>query len=126
MWVDGRQVKRSSKSTDKQAARDLRDELLGKRSRGEFVVAGKWPSCGELLQQYLSYAQRELGANTAYIYELVIRAHLLPFFGLIPCDKLTVEDLLRYRKRREAQDVEPSTVNSELARLSAALYLARK
>ena len=57
---------------------------------------------------------------------MVIRAHLLPFFGLIPCDKRTVEDLLRCRKRREAQDVEPSTVNSELARLSAALYLARK
>lgn len=124
VWVDGKPIKRSSHSEDKQAARDLRDELLGKRRAGEFVVAGQWPSCGELLEQFLDYAKRELKPETAYIYELVVRAHLLPFFGRVPIDKLTVEELRSYRRKRGGS-VKDTTINRELALLSSALYRAR-
>jgi len=35
IYVDGRQIKRSSRSSDYQVAVKLRDKLLGQRARGE-------------------------------------------------------------------------------------------
>jgi hypothetical protein len=73
MWVDGRRIKRSSKRTDQQAARDLRDELLGKRSRGEFVVTGKWPSCSSSTSP-----MRTANSRAPTSSRCVVKAHLLP------------------------------------------------
>jgi len=53
-WVDGRQVRKSSGSVWRQDAVHLRDQLLGKKARGEVadVVVAK-VTCGESLDDLL-------------------------------------------------------------------------
>lgn len=53
-WVDGKQVQKSSGSTNMQDAKKLRDQILGKKARGKIVVSqAAKVTCGELLDDFL-------------------------------------------------------------------------
>ena len=81
-WVDGRQIQRSSRSTNIQDAKRLRDQILGKKARGEMgSFATDRITCNELLDDLLEHAKANIKASTAEILELVIEASLRPFFG---------------------------------------------
>src|SRR5690349_22296254 len=54
-WADGRQIQKSSGSTKRQDAVRLRDQLLGKKARGEMgPAAADKVTCGELLDDLRS------------------------------------------------------------------------
>jgi integrase len=126
-WVDGRQVQKSSGSTRRQDAVQLRDQLLGKKARGEVadVVAAK-VTCGELLDDLLEYAQANIKPTTAHVWKLVIEATIRPFFGHIRVAKLTTEKLKEFRKKRAAEGRSEATSNRELSVLRTALNRGRK
>ena len=44
--------------------------------------------------------------------------HLTPFFGQCPLNKLSTDEIERYKKARLAQSAKPATINRELAVLS--------
>src|ERR1700688_3689408 len=68
-WVNGRQVQRSSRSTNIQDAKRLRDQILGKKSRGEMAnAAADKITCGELLDDLLEHAKANIKAATAKIW----------------------------------------------------------
>ena len=57
-YVNGQQVVRSSRSTNIQDAKRLRDQILGKKSRGELGDATSANvTCGELLDDLLDHAK---------------------------------------------------------------------
>lgn len=75
-WVDGKQVQRSSGSTNIQDAKKLRDQILGKKARGEIVVSEPAKvTCGELLDDLLAhYASGNAKPTTTQVFKWCIEA----------------------------------------------------
>jgi integrase len=126
-WANGRQIQKSSGSTKRQDAVRLRDQLLGKKARGEMGNAGvERITCGELLDDLLEYAKANIKASTEKIWRLVIEANIRPFFGHRRAINLTTDILKDYRRKRLSEKRGESTCNRELSILRTALNLARK
>ena len=117
-YVNGRQVQRSSRSNNIQDAKRLRDEILGKKARGEMGdSASQKITCGELLDDLLEYGKSNIKASTAHIWKLVIKANIRPFFGHLKAATLTTEKLKDYRRKRLAEGRSEGTCNRELSML---------
>jgi len=126
-FVDGRQVQRSSRSSNLQDAKRLRDQILGKKARGEMGnSAAEKITCGELLDDLLEYARTNLKASTAHMFKLVIEANVRPFFGHLRAAVLTTERFKEYRRKRLAEGRAETTCNRELSILRVALNRGRK
>src|ERR1700738_2119614 len=126
-WIDGKQYQKSSRSSDIRDAKKLRDQILGKKARGEVgnVVADKI-TCGQLLDDLLEHADANIKASTAKIWRLVIEANIRPFFAHVRAAALTTEKLKDYRRKRIGDGRSESTCNRELSILRTALNLGRK
>ncbi len=126
-WADGRQVQKSCGSERRQDAVLLRDQLLGKKARGETPdsIAAK-VTCGELLDDLLEYAGDNIKSTTARVWKLVIEATIRPFFGHLRAAKLTTEKMKEFRKKRSDEGRSVSTSNRELSILRTALNRGRK
>ncbi len=126
-WVDGKQYQKSSHSSDVRDARRLRDEILGRKVRGEVGnVAVERTTCGQLLDDLLEHAEANAKGSTAKIWRLVIESNLRPFFGHLKPAALTTEKLKDYRRKRTAEGRSEATCNRELSLLRIALNLGRK
>jgi integrase len=126
-WADGRQIQRSSGSQKRQDAVKLRDQLLGKKARGEMgdAVSAK-VTCGELLDDLLEYAESNIKPSTAHIWKLVVEANIRPFFGHLRAAALTTEKLKEFRRKRLAEGRSDSTANRDLSILRTALNRGKK
>jgi integrase len=126
-YVDGQQVVRSSRSANVQDAKRLRDQILGKKSRGELgdtVTANV--TCGELLDDLLEHAKANIKASTEKIWRFVVEASIRPFFGHRKAANLTTAIFKEYRRQRLAEGKSDSTCNRELSMLRTAFNLGRK
>ena len=115
-WADGRQVQKSSGSERRQDAVHLRDQLLGRKARGETanVIAAR-VTCGELLDDLLAYAEVNIKPTTAHVWKLCIDANVRPFFGHLKAASLTTAKLQEYRRKRTEGGRSQSTANRELS-----------
>lgn len=126
-WVDCVQRQKSSKSSNIQDAKKLRDQILGKKARGEMAqFASEKITCGELLDDVLRHAEENAKASTAKIWKLVIEANLRPFFGKLKAAKLSTERMREYRVKRKAAERSDATVNRELSILRTAFNVGWK
>jgi integrase len=126
-WVDGVQRQKSSKSSNIQDAKKLRDQILGRKARGEIGNANiEKVSCSQLLDDILEHSEANAKASTAKIWRLVIDANLRPFFGHLRASALTTEKLKEYRRKRLSEGRTEATCNRELSILRTALNLGRK
>jgi integrase len=126
-WIDGKQYQKSSGSSDIKDAKKLRDQILGKKARGEVgnVVADKI-TCGQLLDDVLRHVAENGKASTAKVWKLVIDANLRPFFGHLKAATLSTDRMREYRDQRQAEGRAGSTCNRELSILRTAFNLGRK
>lgn len=126
-WVDGRQVQKSTRSAKLQDAKRLRDQILGRKSRGELYNFGvDRITCGELLDDFLIRAEVNSKPATVRIWRFVIEANIRPFFGHRKAVAVTTELLREYRRKRLSQGRSETTVNRELSLLRIAFNLGRK
>jgi len=126
-WADGRQIQKSSGSRKRQDAVRLRDQLLGKKVRGELGnTAAERVTCGEILDDLLEHAKSNFKASTEKIWRLVIEANIRPFFGDRKATNVTTAMLKEYRRRRLAEGRSESTCNREISILRTAFNLGRK
>lgn len=124
VYVDGKPLRKSSKSSKLDDAKRLRDRLLGQKDRGE--ISGGRPdrvTVGELLDDFLEHADSNVRASTAYIYRKVTENSLRPFFGALKAQKVTTEILKHYRRKRIAEGRSDSTANRELSLVRIAFRL---
>lgn len=126
-WADGRQMQKSSGSSKRQDAVRLRDQLLGKKVRGEIgsAVVEKI-TCGELLDDLLEHAASNIKPSTTKVWKLVIEANIRKFFGHRKASALTTAMMKDYRRKRLAEGRSESTANRELSILRTAFNLGRK
>lgn len=127
-WVqifqDGKQIGKSSKSTKKSEAVNLRNQLLAKKERGETQggMAEK-VSIGELLDEVL---KSDIKESTRYIWEKVVEKSIRPFFGHLRAKRLSTDHMDEYREKRKTEGRSDATVNRELSILRTAFHNARK
>ena len=122
--VDGRPVFESSKSAKYDDAKKLLAKLQGKKARGE--VTGGAPDkvlIGELLDDVLT---SDIEESTRYIWKLVVKKNIRPFFGHIKAARLSTDLMDDYREKRKAEGCVDATVNRELTILRTAFHNARK
>ena len=67
--------------------------------------------------KYLEKLESEDGKNLR-IKHLQMKLHLIPFFGQTPLGKVSSSDIEQYKKLRQENNVQPSTINRELATIS--------
>jgi hypothetical protein len=106
-WVEGKQIQKSSGSTNIQDAKKLRDQILGKKARGEIIVgeAGK-VTCGQLMDDLLAhYGAGNAKPTTTRIFRWCIEANLKPYFGNVKAASLSTHKLKLYRDKRKADGV---------------------
>ena len=126
-WSDGRQIQKSSGSSKRQDAVRLRDQLLGKKARGELgPAAADKVTCAELLDDLLEHARHNVKASTERIWKLVVEASIRPFFGHRKAANLSTAILKEYRRKRLAEGRSEATCNRELSMLRTAFHLGRK
>ena len=122
--VNGRPIYESSKSTKKSDAISLRDNLLGKKHRGEITCgAPDKVLIGELLDDVL---KSDIKDSTRYVWEKVIDKNIRPVFGKVRAAQLTTDHMESYRKRRTDDGKTDATVNRELSIMRTAFHNARK
>jgi integrase len=126
-WVDGKQYQKSSHSTDISDAKKLRDQILGRKVRGEIGdTTIQKITCEELLDDLLEHARSNAKASTAKVWQLVVDSNLRPFFGHFKATRITTEKLKEYRRKRVAEGRSEATCNRELSLLRIAFNLGRK
>ena len=90
------------------AARQLRDELLARRGRGETVAPDSRPRLGEAVELWLAGPVLDLRATTQAGYRSAVEQHLCPRYGNRRLDSITPDDLaalvrdMRERGKSEA------------------------
>lgn len=121
-WVNGRQVQKSSRSTNTHDAKRLRDQILGMKSRGEMInAAADRITCGELLDDLLEHSKTNVKESTAKIWKWCIEANIRAFFGNIKASRLTTETMRDYRRKRLTEGRSETTCNRELSILRISL-----
>ena len=127
LWANGRQIQRSSKSAKREDAVRLRDQLLGRKARGELGISvAHKVTCGELIDDLWEHAVTNYKPSTLEAMKLVLEANVRPFFGRAAAAALTTDKLKEYRRKRLAEGRAEATCNRELSLLRMALYHGRK
>ena len=126
VYVNGKPLRESSKSTKFEDGKRLRDKLLGQKHRGE--ISGGNPArvtVGELLDDFLEHAQSNVRESTAYIYRKVTENSLRPYFATLKACKVTTDKLNEYRRSRVSEGRSESTANRELSLVRIAYRLGQ-
>ncbi|HXD34043.1 MAG TPA: tyrosine-type recombinase/integrase [Pyrinomonadaceae bacterium] len=132
-WVDEYHVQRSTKCTNKRDAADVERAFRTNLAKGEVGLEQKKPvpRFGVAMKDYLAWSEQEHRAhpNTYKRYETSSKA-LLRFFGDSPLDRISPEEIEKYKawrgkqckttrakgKRKVTKKIlKPATVNRELA-----------
>jgi integrase len=124
VYVDGKPILQSSKSSRKSDAVKLRNQLLAKKERGE--ISGGSPDkvlVSELLDDVL---KSDIKESTRYIWGKVIEKSIRPFFGEFKARRVSTDHMERYREKRKDEGRSDATVNRELSILRTAFHNARK
>jgi integrase len=125
-FEDGKQRQVSTRCDRLDKAKKFRDQLLGKKLRGDLNHEASKVTCDELLDDLINHSQTAVKDTTARIWKWCIEANVRPFFGHLKAATLTTEHLREYRSRRTTEGRSDVTVNRELSILRIALNLGRK
>lgn len=126
---DGKRYQRSTKTANRRAAGDIAAAFRTALAKGDVGITERKPIplFGATMADFLAWSVQEHHAHprTAHRYQ-VSSVALLKFFRNIPLDKITSEDVERFKSVRAAEKgirtgrkLRPATVNRELACLRA-------
>jgi len=125
-FEDGKPRQISTRSERMDEAKKFRDQLLGKKLRGELNSSAEKITCGQLLDDVLRHVEENGKASTAKFWQFVTKANLRPFFGHLKAATLSTDRMREYRDKRKAEGRSEATCNRELSLLRTAFNLGRK
>lgn len=126
---EGQRYQKSTKVKNRRAAEDIASAFRTALAKGDvgIVERKRAPSFKQAMSAFLAWSKQEHRAhpNTAERYRYSSAA-LLRFFGDISIDRITPEDVERFKTARSSEEgshtarrLRPATVNRELACLKA-------
>jgi len=105
-------------STELKATKALTKRLMQRDAGVLDVTNDTRVKMSGLAESYKLYAKNSAPKSYDWI-ELVWRVHLEPVFGHLNAGRITVDDIERYRAKRQDDEAAPSTINRECAVLRA-------
>jgi site-specific recombinase XerD len=122
----GRQIRRSTETTDKKLAERIYGKVLG------LIAEGKWferppghdKQVKDMLDRYLHEHSAPNKAATTHRRDQSLAAHLTQAFGTVPVNELRPAHIAAYKATRRAKGAAPKTLNDELGLLRHAYKLA--
>lgn len=132
---NGEHIQKSTKTSNRQAAREIESAYRTKLAKGEVGIEEKQPAPAfrQAMKNFLAWSKQEHDkANTHKRYETSSKP-LLRFFKDTPLDRITLETVEKYKGWRIKQKgirtgkaLKPATVNRELACLKHLFNRFRK
>jgi integrase len=121
----GRQIRRSTETTNKQQAERIYGRVLG------LIAGGKWfdqppaqdKQVNDMLDRYLHEHSAPNKAATTHRRDHSLAAHLRQGFGTVLVNELRPAQIAAYKASRRAEGAAPKTVNDELGLLRHAYKL---
>jgi integrase len=130
LWMaftyQGRQIRRSTETTDKHLAKRIYDKVLGEIAEGKWFekLPGEDKTVAELLNRYLNeYATFHQSSGTA-VGTRIITEELEQVFGTMLLKELTPQRIVSYKVTCREKGLAPATINHRLGILRHAFKLA--
>jgi len=121
----GRQIRRSTGTTDRRLAEAILGKVKVKLIEGEHfdLLEEQERTVKEMLERYAQ--ERALGTNAVGIRrDQGVLTHLLPVFGSMVLAQVTPKSIAAYRTQRQVEKAKPATIVKELGLFKAAFNVA--
>ena len=124
VMYQGRQVRRSTGTSDKKLAQAILSKVRVRIVEGRFFdgLEEQQRTFAEMMERYLK-EQSVLKAPKSYERDAQCLKHLLPFFGAYTLDQITPRRLAEYKALRRLT-AKPATINKELGMVRHAFNVA--
>ena len=122
--VNGRQVRISTRTTDRKLAQRIHDKVVGQIAEGKWFEGslGKRKTFKELADRYLQ--EHSIPKKASSERDLSSLSHLTPFFGTRLLAVISPKLIYEYKNKRRSEGASPSTINREIALMKHAFNLA--
>ena len=129
-WISfifqGRQIRKSTETTDKKLAQRVYDKVKGAIAEGKWFekLPGEENTFKELLEKYLAEYSAVNKAPRSHIRDRSLGRHLTKFFGDYMIVEITPKIISEYKTKRRQEGASPRTLNYELTLMSHTFNLA--
>jgi len=122
----GRQIRRSTETTDKKLAQRILDKVKGEIAEGKWFekLPGEDRTFKEMMDKYMAEHSARNKALKTYLRDKSLADHLLKFFGEMMLTEVCPSHIAEYKNKRRAEGAAPQTINNELSLMSHAFNLA--
>lgn len=122
--VNGRQVRISTRTTDRKLAQRIHDKVLGQIVEGKWFegLSGRHKTFKEMMDRYMS--EYSIPKKASSERDLSSLCHLLPFLGSRAISEISPKLIYEYKNKRRGEGASPSTINRELSLMKHAFNLA--
>jgi integrase len=126
--VDGRQVRKSTETTDRKQAQRIFDKIKGEVAEGKWFehLEGEDRTFNELMDRYMKEHSAVNKAPRSYQRDKVLEKHLRRAFGKMILTEIQPKMIADYKTKRREEGVSPRTINYELILMGHAFNLAMK
>ncbi len=113
----GKQIRRSTETTDKKLAERIYHKVLGELAEGDWFdrLPGEEKNLSELFEQYLNEHSKPNKSEKSYIRDKGMVDRILKEFGDVTLVEVSARQISEYKARRRAEDAAAATVNKELS-----------
>lgn len=123
---NGKQVRRSTETENKELAQRIFDKIKGQIAEGKWFerLPGEDITFKELMDKYLEEYSKAYKAMSSYIRDKSVTDHLNKVFGNKKLALIKPNMVSDYKKQRREEGVSPRSINYELTVMSHAFNIA--
>ena len=124
LMVNGKQIRKSTRTTDKKLAQRIHDKVMGQIAEGKWFEGslGKHKTFKEMMDRYMAEHSTPKKASSERDHSSL--SHLLPFFGTRSLSEISPKLFYEYKNTRRNEEASPCTINRELALTKHAFNMA--
>lgn len=124
LMVNGKQIRKSTKTIDKKLAQRIHDKVMGQIAEGRWFEGsfGKHKTFKEMMDRYMS--EHSIPKKASSERDRSSLSHLHPFFGSRPISEISPKLIYEYKNRRRSEGASCCTINRELALMKHAFNMA--
>lgn len=121
----GRQIRKSTGTSDRQLADAILSKVKVKIVEGQYFdrLEEQERTFKEMMERYVQERAVEVSGHSSRRARYIL-AHLLPVFGTKTLAEVSVKDIAAYKGMRQQEEAKPATIVKEMALMKAAFNVA--
>ncbi len=122
----GKQIRRSTETSDKKLAERIYHKVLGELAQGDWLERspGEEKTLSELFEKYLTEHSKPNKSEKSWIRDKGMMARILKEFGDVTLVEVSARQISEYKARRRTEGASAATVNKELSFLRHVFEMA--